>query len=144
MKLSGDVLQNVTTFLDPKSVHNLSQTCKWNAKNAKEYFKHPFRKGTLVYVDRFGYWTDFYRVIGSNNTFVYIQRVTWSNTAKRLFDNGESCMWKPVRYSNRFQKYSFKGSGALKHGEWILRPTDSSDVSFGRLLMSPVFSCCKK
>ena len=66
-----------------------------------------------------------------------------------LFDDGKHCMWKPkrftqqdpvmwkpARYTNMFQKYAFRGKGALKHGEWILHPNDSTDVSIGRLLMA--------
>ena len=149
MSLSSDVVKHIMTFLEPRSVHRLSLTSKQNATCAKHFFKHPYTKGSLVVVDRFGFWTDLYRVVAANAVFVYLQKVTWRHSLKALFDDGEHCLWKPkrfkeddpvmwrpVRYTNLFQKYAFRGKGALKHGEWTLRPTDSSDCSIGRLLMA--------
>ena len=146
--LSSDVVKHIFGFLEPKGAHRFSLTSKRNALCAKYHFKHPFRKGSLVYVNRFGLWTDLYRVVEANEDVCYLQKVTWRHSAKMLYDNGTHSLWKPLRYTednavlwrpqrylNMFSKYAFCAKGALKHGEFILRPTDSADASMGRLLM---------
>ena len=134
MNLPGDVIKHIMTFLEDKSVHHLSLTCKQNAMCAKHHFNHPYRKGSLIYMQRFGYWTYVYRVLASNERFVYLQRVIWSATVGQFLDSGEQMQCKPVRYLNPLAKYSFIAAGALKHGEWTVRSTGCDDIGIGRLL----------
>ena len=134
MNLSADAAQHVLSYLTSKEVHKLSQSCKEANAWSRMYFRHPFRRGKQVSVDRFGQCVDTYRVVCANHYFVYMQPVTYSFTARRHFDNGECEVWNPVRYENPFAKFSFFGKGALKHGEWTVKPVDSMDPRLGRIL----------